>query len=156
MKSIVCKMESSNSLIDHEEKVEKWTNELLLNDRHHLTRIASWIWQLAKNAILYDVFFFIEFKRTQAAWKKDYFVLSVCHKRTALFSNEGNYYPDGDLLPDPITTNLINYGLSGRVKRHEKLFRSVSRHHRETFFVPLAKYWNQLTNEARELPSISS
>lgn len=49
-------MESSNSLIDHEEKVDKWTNKLPLNGRDHLTKIASYIWQLAKNAILYNVF----------------------------------------------------------------------------------------------------
>ena len=59
----------------------------------------------------------------QVAWEKGYFVLSVFHKRTALFSNKGNYYRDGDLLPDPITTDLINYGLSGRVKRHKKVSR---------------------------------
>lgn len=121
MESIICKMESSNSLIDHEEKVEKWTNKFLLNDRHHLTRIASWIWQLAKNAILYNVFSLNLREHSletvnAASGEGKRLVLSVCHKRTALFSNKGNFYRDGDLFPDPITANLITYGLTGRVK----------------------------------------
>lgn len=82
---------------------------------------------ISKNAILYNVFSLnlrehsLETVNAASGVGKR-LVLSVCHKRTALFSNKGNYYRDGDLLPDPITTNLVNYGLTGRVKRQKKCF----------------------------------
>ena len=76
---------------------------------------------ISKNAILYNVFSLnlrehsLETVNAASCVGKRP-LLSVRHKRTALFANKGNYYRDGDLLPDPITTNLINYGLTGRVK----------------------------------------